>query len=212
MSGQINLLPDIKQERLRQQRKEQLTKLAAIAVIIVTIVAMVVMVTATILQKRSLVKTQEEISRVRGEIESIENKDELLGTQTALQELPGLASQKVFLSVMPEVLEQVVPAEITITNLQYTTDGGFEVSGNAETFRDLYTFVDSLENTQGNVTIDGETSESTEFFQSVQLTGSSPGDTINFSIAASFNNQVLLLNQEGDAESIEDIDEGGLDE
>lgn len=209
MTGQINLLPDIKQERLREQRKEQLIKLAAIAVIIVMTVAMVVMVTAALLQKRSLVSTQEDISRVRGETESIEEKDDLLGVQTALQELPGLASQKVYLSKMPGVFEQVVPKDVTISNLQYSTDGSLEISGSTSTFRNLYTFIDSLENTEGNVTVDGETSDSVELFQSVQLTGSSPGDSIDFSITAAFSNQVLMLGQEDGG--ADEIDDGGLD-
>lgn len=187
----INLLPDIKQERLQQQRQEQYARLAALAVIIGMGALALVMGGAALYQRQSLISTQESIENEQAAIAEIENRQELVGMQTALEELPALSEQKLFASQLPEIMEQVVPEEVNITFLEYASGGEMELIGESRSYRDIYTFVDALEKVEGTVTLDGQEQRSARFFSRVEFMSSSAGEDITFSVNATLDESFL---------------------
>ncbi len=200
----INLIPDIKKERIKQQRKEQLTRLVAWGVIGGMGALTLLMVSAAVFQWRSLVSTQESIEREQAAIESIENKDELVGMQTALEELPELSRQKVFVSQLPNIMENVVPNNVTLTFMGYSTGGDIELTGKTDSYRSLYTFVDALENVEGTPSINGEEGESSQFFTNVEYQESTGGEEITFSVSATLDESFIALS----GNSLGGVDDG----
>lgn len=191
----INLLPDIKQERLQQQRREQYTRLAALAVIVGMAAIALIIGGAAVYQWQSLVGTQEDIEEERANIAAIENRQQLVGMQTALEELPALSAQKLLVTELPAIMEQVVPQGTTITVLEYQAGGAVEIAGETGSFRDLYEFVDALETVEGTVEMNGQEQESARFFRQVVLTGGSPGEEVAFTLEAELDEAFLSPSQ-----------------
>jgi hypothetical protein len=188
----INLLPDIKRERMRRQRIEQYTRLGAYAVIGGSVLALLVVGGAAFYQRHQLLTAQEGIEQERAAIAEIEDRNELRGMQIALERLPELAEQKIFMAQLPKVLEQVVPDRVSLESFEYISGGEVEFVAKSGSYRDIYTFVDALEKVQGRVVVNNQESDRQRFFRDVQLDeNSGSGEEITFSIQASFNEQMI---------------------
>lgn len=187
----INLIPDIKQERNQRKRREAYTQMVAWVVIIGMGAGLLITGGAAFYQRQKLQSAKEGIQEERAAIESIEQREQLLGMQKALRHLPQLEREKLFVSNLPNVMEQVVPTRVQLKRIEYQRGGAMTINGEAQSYRDLYTFVDALRETEGTIssaTGDGRTDR---FFNSVTLDSASGGATVEFVLSTNFNESLI---------------------
>lgn len=200
---QINLLPDIKQERIKQQKREQLIRMVAIIVIAATGAIALIAVSATYIYQRGLlISTQEDIEEERVAIAAMDSQDELTGMQKALEELPQLSQERILVSQLPEILESVVPSNVSVVFFEYIDEGSnIEIVAESSSYIALYEFVDALERVEGEIVDEEGAGRETEFFTNVEFIASSHGEEITFSIEGSLDDTFLtpvdILGQNG---------------
>lgn len=196
----INLIPDIKAERIKQQQREQWARLISIVVIAAVVaITLIAVMAAYAWQRSQLVNTQEAIDDERAAIAAIEEQDELVGMQTALLTLPELSQERLVVSELPQILEAVVPDSVVLTYFEYQSGGDFELVAESRTYADFYELVDAMENVQGAID-DGQNNdeepEQSEFFTNVELVDVSDSeDEITFMVEGTMDEMFLQMQE-----------------
>jgi len=202
---QFNLLPDVKLDYIKAERTKR--TIAAISVIasLAAIALLVILLAVVMFQKKHLNDLSHDI---KSEVSSLQNKPNIgtvLTVQNQLESLTQLHNKKPSANQLFTYLNQVTPANVSITNLSIDfTKNTITITGTADSLSSVNKYVDTLKSTTYTVT---NGSSSTKAFNSVVLTafGLNTGSkdqsqAANYTISLSYdptifdNTQTVTLN------------------
>lgn len=189
MSVLINLLPDVRQARIRSERSKRTA--ASVTFLICGGVLVVVAILGVVVGgQRAVIGIMSSSIKIKHEkLVSQPNIQEAYNAQQHLAALPALYADRAYLSQFFEVLQQSMPNEIVISTLNVAEGNLIQVTGSARTYSSAAKFAKSLrlsglEPTEGaaeaaeprftNVTLEtasGKTGERVSFTMTAQMSG-----------------------------------------
>ena len=171
----INLMPDVRQAKVRAMHQKQLATSIGALVVVVSIGAVVLQLGAIGAQKISISVLNGQISSRTQQLQSINDLPAALTAQQALAALPGLYSQRTYFSNFFAVVAQQTPGAMSFNNVSDDGTGTIKVQGTATDYASIGRFMQALEQ--------AKSSDGTNYFSNVTLTSASTGDTGTVSFA-----------------------------
>jgi Tfp pilus assembly protein PilN len=165
---QLNLLPDIKLDYIKTKRTKRMVTLIASGVATISLGLLIILfVVVNILQKQHISNLTEDIAANSQTLQSTPDLNKVLTIQNQLNALPGLHGQKAETTRLFGYLKQVVPNNVSISQLDLDVANGTLIfTGSAPDIQDVNTFVDTLKFT--TYTVEG--AEAKKAFPEVVLT------------------------------------------
>ncbi|MEI6237558.1 MAG: hypothetical protein WCP03_03095 [Candidatus Saccharibacteria bacterium] len=160
---QLNLLPDVKNEYIKSQRKKRLTILSAIVVSGSVLGIVLLMVSYVYIgQKLQLSSLNSNIKKNSAELQKINDLNKILTIQNQLDSLTGLHEQKPVTSRIFGYLPTVIPSDVQISSLNVNfAEESMDITGTTGSLGSVNKFVDTLKFT--NLSIDQNTGEQRAF-------------------------------------------------
>lgn len=168
---QFNLLPDVKLEYIRAQRRKRLVTVTSSAVMAGSLALLILLfVVVQVIQKQHLAALTKDINQYAAELQGTEDLDKILTVQNQLMSLTALHDQKPVATRLYAYLKQVTPTDVSIAKI----DVDFElktmrVTGSSGSLSSINTFVDTLKFTSFTTTDNDITSEESKAFSNVVL-------------------------------------------
>jgi uncharacterized protein YjgD (DUF1641 family) len=134
MSALINLLPDIRQAKLREVRRRQAMSGTAIAAWIVCGIVILGLSLTTATQKVLISKVTTSVSDKKQTLLKTEGLVEALTAQQHLDALPGLYSKRVYMTRFFAALSSSDPSDITLSSMNVDGINLLTVTGEARTY------------------------------------------------------------------------------
>lgn len=188
---QFNLLPDVKIAYIKAQRTKHLVTLCAVLVTAVsTVVLVILLLLVNGLQKKHLGDLSADIKEKSSELKSIEGIDKILTVQNQLLSLGQAHDKKPVTSRLPQYLEKVTPADVSISSVEFDyTATTMSLSGKGSQLTLVNKFVDTLKFT--NYSIKG-TDGDKKAFSEVVLSGFARADSgTTFTIDLKFDAEIF---------------------
>jgi Tfp pilus assembly protein PilN len=145
MTPQINLLPEVRQAKLKAKRHRRLAAGLATAVIGFSLITVVVLALVSQAQKLRISQLSREIETRQNEIKTTPNLEKMLTTQQHLSSLPGLYSQRVFMTKFYNLLSGVSPRDLAFESLEIDAQNVMSVKGRARNYNIASKFAKALE-------------------------------------------------------------------
>jgi Tfp pilus assembly protein PilN len=166
---QLNLLPDVKNNYIRAQRKKRLVLLSAITISGVSLGVVVLLASIVYgAQKVQLNLLDSDIKKNSAKLQKIEGLDKILTIQNQLNSLPALHQSKPVTSRIFDYLPKIVPSDVQISSLTLNlADSTIQITGTAKSLESVNKFVDTLKFT--DFTTD-QNQEAKKAFSEVVLT------------------------------------------
>lgn len=166
---QINLIPDVKDNYIKAQRKKRVVMLSAFTVsgVFLSIVVILGFIVYGA-QKVQLSLLDKDIKSNSAKLKKIESLDKILTVQNQLNSLTSLHQSKPVTSRIYDFLPQITPTNVQISDLKldYETSA-MEITGTAVSLEYVNKFVDTLKFTDY---ITDKTTEKKRAFSEVVLT------------------------------------------
>lgn len=155
---QFNLLPDVKLEFLKAERRKQIIRAVSIVVIVVSLgLTSLLFFVVNVVQKGHLNNLSADIKRDINKLKGEDDFDKVLTVQNQLNSLTSLHEQKPELSRLFDYLAQVTPTEISISTLSLDMETKkISITGQAPNVAEVNKFVDTLKFTKFVATDDLE--------------------------------------------------------
>ena len=185
MSALINLLPDTRQAKLREKRRRQMMTGAAVVTWAVCGVIVLGLSLATAAEK---VLISQATNSAEGKITALKEVPGLIDALTAQQHaasLPGLYTQRVYMTKFFKALSESDPSDITLSSLTIDEANQLNVTGGARAYASVAKLARAL--TQSNVTIGSNAAPTNApYFTDVNITEVSKTATqgVSFTIQA----------------------------
>ncbi len=143
---QLNLLPDVKMQYIKARRRKRLIMGASFITSAFFLTLFILLfVFVRFAQPKHMTDLSNDIAAKTTELQSKEDINKILTVQNQLNTLPGLHDQKTISSRLFDYLEQITPADATISavNLDFA---GYKatIEGNAKEIRVVNKFADTL--------------------------------------------------------------------
>lgn len=185
---QLNLLPDIKLDYIKARRTKRIVTLIASAVAGISLSLLVLLfVVVNVLQKQHINNLTDDIKADSAKLQNTPDLNKVLTIQNQLNALPALHNAKPETSRLFPYLKQLVPNDVTISqlDLDYST-GAMIFTGSTANVEDINTFADTLKFTTYRTV--NTTDEPAKAFPSVVLTSFARNDEgSNYQITAKFD-------------------------
>lgn len=183
---QINLIPEIKYEKVRSTRKRGLIlKLAFLATIILIGIFILLLITTKIIQKKQLSDANGNIAVANSKLTAIPNINQILTIQSQLDSLPNLHSTKHITSRLANYLTIVTPANVKIGRVALDTTGNsLIIGGTTDSQHSVNVFVDTLKFTTYTV---GPAAAKPAFPSVVESSFSTGGGTSTYELKVQFD-------------------------
>lgn len=192
MSGVlINLLPDLRQAKLREKRRRQMVSGVAVAVWVVCggLIALLAVYAGG--QKVLISNSTKNIAASRAELEANTGLIDALTAHQHLASLPALYAQRVYVTKFFNAYMEVDPKKITLNSLDVDATRQLSVRGAAPTYAEVAKLARVL--AASNVTL-GSTAQAGNqpYFREVTITTVDSNDTggVNFTITAKLGDGV----------------------
>ena len=145
---QLNLLPDVKLQYIKAQRSRRLVLSIAVLASIAAIAILLILLAVDGLQKKHLSDLNRDITAETGKLQRQPNINQILTVQNQLQSLTALHSGKPAASRVFDYLNQVTPAQVSISNftIDFTTQA-VTITGTADALSSVNAYVDTLKAT-----------------------------------------------------------------
>lgn len=173
MSVTINLLPHVRQEKVDAKRQRQLATVVGTVVCAVGLGAVAILFLVVQGQNLRVALLQKDINSRKAQLEAKENapSPNLVDEVTAQQHLaalPGLYSQRLYLTKLFSILQTFSPRDISLggVNIQQSTLTMDVTAGSYETARKLS---EAME--EAGVTVGQTSTTPTPYFTNVQVSG-----------------------------------------
>jgi Tfp pilus assembly protein PilN len=203
MVMQINLAPDLKQERLKIKRGRQLTVTVVVLVLITAVALPIVLSIIRGTQAIVLRNTKSTIEEHKQTLVSEPELSNMLTVQKNLEALPALYSQRNHYSQMFDLLPSVIPVEAKLTNLEMAEDGTTTFTGTVPNHALVEKFYAALR-FSGISEQDRKNPEATGNFSSVMLesvaSSSDDDNNVSFVLTAQFNPDIIKENQDDETQ------------
>jgi Tfp pilus assembly protein PilN len=134
MIAKVNLLPVLKQEKLKQRRTRQLAISIGVTVIAIAIAVPILLFIYRTTQGVVLSRTQKSIDEKQQQIAEFEDIETMLTVKQDLAELPALYMQRVYTTQLLKILPSVTPVGLVFTNLDIEGSGNFTISGETNSY------------------------------------------------------------------------------
>lgn len=191
MTALINLLPDVRQAKLKDERRRRLTTgiSATIGVVSIGVIAVLFLfIQGQFLKIKSLTA---EISDHQAAISQIPDLEDILTTQQHLDSLPSLYSQRVYLTKFYTLLGTISPKDLALQSIALDGKNSLKFSVRARNYFIAAKFAKALE--ASNVTLGFGAKESNNaHFTNVQLEAVSAeiDGKVTFAITATMGTEV----------------------
>ncbi len=194
-SIQFNLLPDVKLEYLKAQRRRgRVISICVLISIIAAGIFLFMLLTVNIVQKKQLSDANKSINEAKAKLSSIKNLDQVVTVQNQLQTLVGLHQNKHLSSRIFSYLPAITPTSVNISGISLDFGAGtMSIEGTADSQKTVNTFIDTLKFTTYTI---GDSSSKSAFPSVVEssfsIGQSSVGYTLNVHFdPILFNNNTL---------------------
>jgi Tfp pilus assembly protein PilN len=194
MSIVINLLPDLRQKRLLEQRQRRLASVIAIMVSAISVGLVLLLVIFSVGQKVIIDNLSKDITSKEQSISSINDVTNALTAQEHLNTLPNIWAQRVFLTKFFEAYVQVNPTDVTLNGLSITSANILQVTGTAGSYKSVSKLAEAM--MQENVSF-GANAKATNrpYFTNVNIQSVSASDQGSvFSITALLSSETVSGN------------------
>jgi Tfp pilus assembly protein PilN len=147
---QFNLLPDVKLQFIKAQRRKRLVMTVSFVVTAVSVLIFASLLSyVRIGQKSQLSDLSKQITDSTKKLEGTTDLDKILTIQNQLKSLPALHDQKVISSRLFDYLKLLTPAQATISNVDIDfTANTLNIKGNADALSTVNKYADTLKFTQ----------------------------------------------------------------
>lgn len=190
MINKVNLLPDAKQHRLREQRLRRLATSAALGVMALAVGVPILLLAIRGAQTLTLKRTQTQIDERKAQIQNTENITTMLSVKDHLDSLPALYSQRTRFSRLLAVLPRVTPKSVRLTDVEMAaTSSSVSFKGVSSTYNEVEKFYKALVNHGRKVDLNRVEANITDArFSNVVVSDISgpSGSEVTFSISANF--------------------------
>lgn len=169
MSIIINLLPDLRQAKLKDRRRKQLA--SGISVLVWAICGGVVILLSIYVagQKVAIGVLSSSIKDKESKLQSISGLTDAMTAQEHLDSLNSLYSKRVYMTKFFDAYTQADPADAVLNSLTVDASNMLTVSGEAKTYADVAKLDRALEASNVSVGQDAKPSN-TPYFSSVNIT------------------------------------------
>lgn len=142
---QLNLLPDVKVDYIKAQRSRRLVLTSCIVIAGVAIGLVVLLLSTAGLQKKHLSDVDTDISDYQRQLQSQPQIERILTVQNQLRGLSDLHSAKPAAKRIPEYLNALTPAQVSITNFEIKfEETTMTVTGKADSLASVNQYIDTL--------------------------------------------------------------------
>lgn len=143
---QFNLLPDVKLEFIKAQRKKR--TIISIAVLVAGVslgIFVLSFMAVNVAQKQHLGNLQKDIDKSNRTLKENDNLAKIVTIQNQLKSLPGIHAQKPVVSRVFGYIQQVTPEKASVSSLKINyVDQTIEIEGSADSLVTVNTFADTL--------------------------------------------------------------------
>lgn len=131
----INLLPDTRKDKLRDQNNRQLAISAASAAVVISVAAVILLLVITQAQQLQIRLLSNSIANKEKQItQDIPDAQAIATVQQATESLSSLYSQQVKMSKLFEAIESVSNTDISVASINLDETSKLTVSGTARSY------------------------------------------------------------------------------
>jgi len=188
MSVLINLLPDIRQAKLRESRRRQLV--TGVSIVVWAVCGGVVLLLSLYAggQKVLISNATRSIANEENQLKSVSGLIDAYTAQQHLASLPNLYAQRVRMTKFFQAYMEADPTDITLTSMTVDAGNTLIVQGSAGTYASVAKLARALQASNISVGTGASASNSPNFsnvtITSVGTSGASGRKGVNFSINA----------------------------
>ncbi len=185
MSILINLLPDVRQAKLKERQRRQLVSSVSVMIWVVCGGVLALMFAYSLGQKAVIGVNTTDISRKKQQLEAVPGLLDALTAQQHSASLPQLYGQRVFLTKFFAAYGAANPSDVTLTAMTLDSRNALVVSGFGKTYASVAKLARALE--ASNVAVgEGATATNSPYFTAVTITSVSNTSTrgVTFSLSA----------------------------
>ncbi len=143
---QFNLLPDVKIVYVKAERTKRLVMTTAVVTTAISFTLFLLLfIVVQGVQKKSLSDLDRDITKYSKQLQNTKDLNKILTIQSQLDSINGLHDQKVAASRISNIMQQVTPADVTIS--AHKVDFAaftMEITGQASSLDRVNTFIDTL--------------------------------------------------------------------
>lgn len=191
---QFNLLPDVKLEYVKAQRTKRMVISTAVAAMITTFAIFALLfITVYVVQKKNMNDLNADVAKYTDELKATPDLDKILTVQNQLSSINTLHDEKPVVSRMFQFVNQVTPADVTISQLNVDFAlNTMTLTGAAPALDKVNTFVDTLK----FATFSGQGGTTTKAFNDVVLAQFSRNDdAASYAISLAYNPAIFSSQQ-----------------
>lgn len=141
----INLLPEVRQNKIKAKRQRQLAITSAVAVCAVSLGVVAVLALITGGQALLIGQLQRDIDTTTAEIKKDQELPRILTVQSHLASLNKLYDSRVYMTSLFKLLPSVTPGEFALSSFSLDANGLISVTGTARSNAVVDKFVKALE-------------------------------------------------------------------
>jgi Tfp pilus assembly protein PilN len=185
MSILVNLLPDLRQAKLREKRRRQLVAGVSVTIWTVCGAALVLMSVYVAGQKVIINNYTTSINSQKQQLQGVPNLLDAYTSEQHLAALPGLYAQRVYVTKFFDAYTQADPKDVTLNSMTVDASNSLTAMGTGKNYAAVAKLARAL--SASNVTIGtGAQASNSPFFSNVQISSVSgnAGKGVNFTIRA----------------------------
>jgi hypothetical protein len=184
----VNLLPDLRQAKLKEQRRRQLISGISILIWAVCGGIVVLMLLYVVGQKAYISDATSKIKNKQNDLRAMPDLIPALTAQQHLSSLSNLYAKRVYLSKFFNAYMQADPVDVSISSLTVDANNVLSVHGQAPTYAEVAKVIRALEACNVKVCA-GATPTSTPYFSNVAASSveSSQKGRVDFTVTASLS-------------------------
>lgn len=203
MSILLNLLPDLRQAKLRERRRRQLVAGVSVMIWVVCGAVIVLMSLYVAGQKVIINNLTNSINSEKKQLSDVPNLLDAFTAEQHLASLPGLYSQRVYLTKFFDAYTQANPQDVTLNSMTVDQSNNLTVDGAGKTYASVAKLARALSASNVKVGTGAQASNS-PYFTNVQITSVSnsgagtgaKGGGVQFSITATLQSGVTSGSQQ----------------
>jgi Tfp pilus assembly protein PilN len=190
MSILINLLPDIRQAKLKERRRRQLVSGVSVMVWVVCGAIVLLLSVYTAGQKVAIKVLSNSISQKKTELQNVTGLTDALTAQQHLASLGGLYEKRVYMTKFFKAYSEADPTQVTINSLALDAQNAMIVNGNGTSYAAVAKLARALE--ASNVKVGTGAAESNSpYFTNVTIKNvSSTASGVSFTLDATIDTEV----------------------
>ncbi len=192
MNIQVNLLPEAKLSRVRNQSKKRRYTTMAIVVLVAVAIAAILLAMLRVFLSGTYANGERRISDLKSEISKSAGLEESATTlQQNLASFYQLNAKRSYASRIIANFFKAVPSNVTISSFSVDDKGKVTISGTTDTFADVSKFVSSIEKYNVDYLPQADLDRKAVFTDVVITSISKNEGSTNFSISFTVHEDVL---------------------